>query len=274
MTAGDVRKVALVQLNGHPEKARNLEAVERLVDEVCAAEAPELVALPEMVTSIGARREARLAAAETFPDGEMYGLLQGLARRHGVALHGGSLLEAGPEGKCFNTTVVFGPDGSERARYRKIHLFDITTPSGKVFRESDNFAAGREVVTTPALGTTLGLSICYDLRFPELYQALAHRGADILAVPSAFTVETGRDHWEPLLRARAIETASWVIAATQWGPHGDSGRASYGHAVVVDPWGHVTARLPDGAGWLVAHMDLARTARVRSQIPVHDHKVL
>jgi len=143
-----------------------------------------------------------------------------------------------------------------------------------VFRESDNFAAGREVVTTPALGTTLGLSICYDLRFPELYQALAHRGARILAVPSAFTVETGRDHWEPLLRARAIETASWVLAATQWGPHGDSGRASYGHAVVVDPWGHITARRPDGEGWLVAHIDLARVARVRAQIPVHDHKVL
>jgi nitrilase len=274
MAGGDVRKVALVQLNGQPEKAHNLEAVERLVDDVCAAEGPEFVALPEMVTSIGARREARLAAAETFPDGEMYGLLRRLAARHGVTLHGGSLLEAGPAGKCFNTTVVFGPDGAELARYRKIHLFDITTPSGKVFRESDDFAAGREVVTTPALGTVVGLSICYDLRFPELYQALARRGAEILAVPSAFTVETGRDHWEPLARARAIETASWVIAATQWGPHGDGGRASYGHAVVVDPWGHVVARRPDGEGWLVAHVDLARTARVRAQIPVHDHKVL
>jgi hypothetical protein len=166
-------------------------------------------------------------------------------------------LEAGTAGKCFNTTVVFGPDGAELARYRKIHLFDITTPSGKVFRESDHFGRGREIVTAPVLGTTLGLSICYDLRFPELYQALAARGAEILAVPSAFTVETGRDHWEPLLRARAIETASWVIAATQWGPHGESGRTSYGHAVVVDPWGHVVARKPDGEGWLTAHLDLA-----------------
>ena len=274
MPAGELRKIALVQLNGRPGKAHNLEAVERLVDEVCAAEGPELVALPEMVTSIGAKRDERLAHAETFPNGEMYGLLQGLARRHGVTLHGGSLLEAGPDGKCFNTTVVFGPDGTELARYRKIHLFDITTPSGKVFRESDHFGRGREIVTAPVLGTTLGLSICYDLRFPELYQALAARGAEILAVPSAFTVETGRDHWEPLLRARAIETASWVVAATQWGPHGESGRTSYGHAVVVDPWGHVVARKPDGEGWLTAHLDLARTARVRGQIPVHDHKVL
>jgi nitrilase len=267
-------KVALIQLNGQPEKARNLAAVERLVDEVCAAEAPALVALPEMVTSIGGKRDERLAMAETFPDGEMYGLLADLAARHRITLHGGSLLEAGPDGKCFNTTVVFGPDGGELARYRKLHLFDITTPSGKVFRESDHFARGGEIVTVPALGTTLGLSICYDLRFPELYQALAARGATILAVPSAFTVETGRDHWEPLLRARAIETASWVIAATQWGPHGESGRSSYGHAAVVDPWGHVVARKPDGEGWLTAHLDLDRTARVRRQIPVHDHKVL
>ncbi len=274
MAAGDVRKVALIQLNGQPEKARNLEAVERLVGEVCAAEGPELVALPEMVTAIGAKRDERLAYAETFPGGEMYGLLRDLARRHGVTLHGGSLLEAGPAGKCFNTSVVFGPDGGELARYRKIHLFDITTPSGRVFRESDHFARGREIVTVPVLGTTMGLSICYDLRFPELYQALAKRGAELIAVPSAFTVETGRDHWEPLLRARAIETASWIIAATQWGPHGESGRTSYGHAVVIDPWGHVVARRADGEGWLTAHVDLARTARVRSQIPVHEHKVL
>ncbi len=274
MAAGDVRKIALIQLNGQPDKARNLDAVERLVAEVCTTEGPEFVALPEMVTAIGTTREARLAAAETFPDGEMYRLLAGLAARFEVTLHGGSLLEAGPDGKCFNTSVVFGPDGGERARYRKLHLFDVTTPSGRVFRESDHFARGDAVVTAPALGTTLGLSICYDVRFPELYQALARRGATVLAVPSAFTVETGRDHWEPLVRARAIETASWVVAATQWGPHGDGGRSSYGHAVVVDPWGHVVARRPEGEGWLVAHLDLARTARVRAQIPVHAHKVL
>lgn len=274
MAGDDVHKVALIQLNGQPDKADNLRAVTRLVDAVCAAERPALVALPEMVTSIGAGREARLAHAETFPDGEMYGLLRGLARRHRVTLHGGSLLEAGPHGKCFNTTVVFGPDGVELARYRKLHLFDITTPSGEVFRESDHFARGEAVAAAPVFDTTMGLSICYDLRFPELYQALAARGAEIIAVPSAFTVETGRDHWEPLLRARAIETASWVVAAAQWGPHGDGGRRSYGHSAVVDPWGHVVARLPDGEGWLTAHLDRARTARVRTQIPVHEHKVL
>jgi len=274
LAASGLRKIALIQLNGQPEKARNLEAVERLVDEACTAERPELVMLPEMVTSIGARRDARLAAAETFPDGEMYQLLARLARRHGITLHGGSLLEAGAEGQCWNTTVAFGPDGGELARYRKIHLFDITTPSGRVFRESDHFGRGREIVTMPALDTTLGLSICYDLRFPELYQALARAGATMIAVPSAFTVETGRDHWEVLLRARAIETACWVLAATQWGPHGESGRSSYGHALVVDPWGHVVARRAEGEGWLTAHVDLARVERVRAQIPVHDHKVL
>jgi len=270
----DRRKVALLQLNGHPDKSRNLAAVERLIDDVCACEAPELVLLPEMVTSIGGNRDIRLRAAETFPDGEMYGLLSALAARHRVLVHGGSLLEAGPAGKCYNTTVVFGPDGGELARYRKIHLFDITTPSGKVYRESDHFARGREIATVPALDTTLGLSICYDLRFPELYQALARAGARLIAVPSAFTVETGRDHWEVLLRARAIETACYVLAAAQWGPHGESGRSSYGHALVVDPWGHVVARCPDGEGWLTAHLELDRIARVRAQIPVHDHKVL
>ena len=269
-----MNKVVLVQLNGQPDKAGNLAAIARLVDEACAAEHPDWVLLPEMVTSIGGDRETRLGAAETFPDGDTYRRLQELARRHRVLLHGGSLLERGPEGKCYNTTVVFGPDGAERGRYRKIHLFDIETPSGRVFRESDAFAAGREVVTLSDLSPKLGLSICYDLRFPELYQALARQGAEAIAVPSAFTLETGRDHWEPLLRARAIETGSWVLAPAQWGPHGPTGRTSYGHSLVVDPWGHITARLADGEGWLATRIDAGKVARVRGLIPVQRHKVL
>ncbi|MEO1092979.1 MAG: carbon-nitrogen hydrolase family protein [Pseudomonadota bacterium] len=267
-------KVALVQLNGQPEKAANLRAVERLVDEACWAERPDLVLLPEVVTAIGGDREARLGAAESIPDGAMYRLLADLARRHGVVVHGGSLLETGADGKCFNTTVLFDADGAELARYRKLHLFDITTPSGKVFRESDNFDRGDRVVTVDLLGTRLGLSICYDLRFPELYRALADRGAKLVAVPSAFTVETGRDHWEVLLRARAIETGCFVLAAAQWGVHGTSGRRSFGHSMVVDPWGHVIARLGDGEGWLATRLDLAKVDRVRQQIPVHAHRVL
>ncbi|MFW5681179.1 MAG: carbon-nitrogen hydrolase family protein [Pseudomonadota bacterium] len=267
-------KVVLVQLNGQPDKSHNLERIARLVDDACAAERPDWVLLPEMVTSIGGDRETRRAAAETFPEGDTYRLLQDLARRHEVLLHGGSLLERGPDGKCWNTTVVFDRGGRDLGRYRKIHLFDIETPSGRVFRESDAFAAGAEVVTLTQVTPPLGLSICYDLRFPELYQELARQGAEVIAVPSAFTVETGRDHWEVLLRARAIETGSWVLAAAQWGVHGPTGRTSYGHSLVVDPWGHVTARLGDGEGWLAARLDPGKTARVRRQIPVHDHKVI
>lgn len=267
-------KVALVQLNGQPEKARNLATAQRLIDELVAAERPDWVLLPEVTTAIGGDRAQRLAAAETFPEGEAYRLFQDLARQHRVLLHTGSLLERGPQDKCYNTTVVFGPDGGELGRYRKIHLFDIETPSGRVFRESDGFAPGREVVVLDAVQPALGLSICYDLRFPELYQALVRRGAGVIAVPSAFTVETGRDHWEVLLRARAIETGSWMLAAAQWGPHGTRGRTSYGHSLVVDPWGHVVARLGDGEGWLTARLDPARVERVRSLIPVHQHKVL
>lgn len=267
-------KVALIQLQGQPDKAANLDAVARLVDEVVAVERPDWVFLPEVVTAIGGDRAQRRAAAETFPDGAMYRLLQDLARRHRLLVHGGSLLEERPDGKCGNTTVVFGPDGTELGRYRKIHLFDIETPSGQVYRESDDFAPGREVVVLDQVDPPLGLSICYDLRFPELYQELAKRGAKVIAVPSAFTVETGRDHWEVLLRARAIETQSWIVAAAQWGTHGPRGRASYGHSLVVDPWGHVVARLGDGAGWVTARLDMARVDRVRRLIPVHAHKVL
>ncbi|TVQ34535.1 MAG: carbon-nitrogen hydrolase family protein [Geminicoccaceae bacterium] len=267
-------KVVLVQLNGQPDKAHNLATIERLVDAACAAERPDWVFLPEMVTSIGGDRATRLAAAETFPDGAVYRLLQDLARRHGVLLHGGSLLEQGPAGKCYNTTVVFDEEGQDLGRYRKLHLFDIETPSGRVFKESDAFAAGCEVVTLSSVTPPLGLSICYDLRFPELYQALMRQGAEVIAVPSAFTLETGRDHWEVLLRARAIETASWVVAAAQWGGHGPTGRTSYGHSLVVDPWGHVVARHGDGEGWCAARIDPAKTERVRRQIPVHRHKVL
>ena len=268
------RKVALVQLNGQPDKARNLEAVARLVEDVCTAEQPDWVLLPEVTTAIGGDRDQRLAAAEIFPDGEMYGLLQKLARDHAALVHAGSLLERGPNDKCFNTTVVFAPDGGELGRYRKIHLFDIETPSGQVYRESDGFLPGREVVVLDRVEPTLGLSICYDLRFPELYQALARKGAQVIAVPAAFTAETGRDHWEVLLRARAIETGCWVLAAAQWGAHGPKGRSSYGHSLVVDPWGHVTARLDEGEGWVIAEVDAARVERVRRLIPVHRHKVL
>jgi deaminated glutathione amidase len=266
-------KVALLQMRSGDDKARNLEQAARLVDEAVAAERPDLVALPEVFPWLGRGAEGRRVAAETLPDGEAYGLLRALARRHGILVHGGSLLERDGE-RLYNTTVVFDRDGREVARYRKIHLFDVTTPDGTSYRESDSFGRGTEVVTVDLEGWRLGLSICYDMRFPELYQALARKGAEILLVPSNFTLMTGKDHWEPLLRARAIETQCYVLAPAQWGAWAGGTRHAYGHTLAIDPWGHVVARAPDRVGWITARLDRDHLDHVRSLIPVAAHKVL
>lgn len=268
-------KVSVVQLNSQEDKAANLEQARRLVEAAVAADHPDLVVLPEMFPYLGADgdRDGRWAAAEALPNGETYALLQSLATKHGIHIHGGSLLEK--DGKSlYNTTVAFGPDGRELARYRKIHLFDVTTPDGKEYKESATFSRGREVVTYEALGARIGCTICYDLRFPELFQALAKKGADIIIVPAAFTLATGKDHWEVLLRARAIETETYVIASAQCGTFAKGQRATYGHSLVVDPWGHVVARASDGIGFVTARLDLAYVYKVRERIPVAEHKVL
>ena len=174
-----------------------------------------------------------------------------------------------------NTTVVFDRDGGEVARYRKIHMFDIETPDGVSYRESASFKPGDAVVTYDCEGTTVGCAICYDLRFPYLFQALVEAGAAVIALPSAFTLQTGKDHWEVLCRARAIEAQSYFVAPAQTGPHqvGNETRHTYGHSLVVDPWGHVTARASDGAGFVSARLDPARVAQVRQRMPVQDHRV-
>ena len=161
------------------------------------------------------------------------------------------------------------------ARYRKIHLFDIDLPGGPTFRESAHIAPGDDVVAVPTPLGVIGLSICYDLRFPELYRKLVDAGAEILTVPSAFTLQTGKDHWHPLLRARAIECQSWVLAPAQEGRHDDQGlRHSYGHALIADPWGTVVAECGDGEGFCLAEIDLERVRRVRAAIPVEQHRRL
>jgi nitrilase len=199
-----------------------------------------------------------------------------MAMAHGVAIHGGSIGEL-DGGKLYNTTVVFGPDGAELARYRKIHLFDITTPDGTGYRESATYGSGTDIVTCDVAGFKIGLAICYDLRFPELFLALRRAGAELIMLPAAFTVPTGRDHWEPLLRARAIETQCWLAAAATCGTHADAKgerRETYGHSLVCDPWGLVVARASDGPGWATARLDPALTARVRRDMPVLDHRRL
>ena len=280
-------KISLIQMNTQENKSANLAQAEQLIDRAAAEDRPDLVLLPEMFTMLSESLEAKRALAETLPgqDGaatgathaEAYALLQGLAARHRIHIHGGSLLErAGDKGgdKFFNTSVAFDRDGREVARYRKIHLFDVVTPDGKVYAESANVGRGTEIVTYQLEGHTVGCSICYDVRFPELYQALAKQGAEIIVVPSAFTLQTGKDHWEPLLRARAIETETYVLAAAQTGSFANGTRTHYGHSLVADPWGHVIARAQDKVGFVTARLDFSLLRDVRQRIPVANHKVL
>ncbi|MBI3512767.1 MAG: carbon-nitrogen hydrolase family protein [Proteobacteria bacterium] len=273
-------------MNTQENKSANLAQAEQLIDRAVAEDRPDLVLLPEMFTMLSENLEAKRAVAETLPapdgttnavPGEAYALLQNLAARHRVHVHGGSLLErAKNEGgdKFFNTSVAFDRDGREVARYRKIHLFDVVTPDGKVYAESANVGRGSEIVTYQLEGHTVGCSICYDVRFPELYQALAKQGAEIIVVPSAFTLQTGKDHWEPLLRARAIETETYVLAAAQCGSYANGNRTHYGHSLVADPWGHVIARAQDKVGFVTTRLDFTLLRDVRQRIPVHEHKVL
>lgn len=273
-------RVCAIQLAPGHDRAANVAEAGRLMTAASAERRFDLVALPEVWSCLGGPRSGKLAAAEDFaspdPDGP-YATLREFAARHAVFVHGGSILERGPDGLLFNTTVVFGRDGAELARYRKIHLFDIVSPDGTGYRESATFAPGDAIVTADLGEATLGLAICYDLRFPALFAGLRRAGADILALPAAFTTPTGRAHWEVLIRARAIETQCWIVAPATCGSHvGPDGaaRTTFGHSMVVDPWGTVVARLDDAPGWCGADVNLAAAARIRRDMPVLDHNVL
>jgi deaminated glutathione amidase len=259
-----VLRAAAVQLNSNVDKARNLDAAERLV-RAAAADGAELVALPEKWNLL-AGGEGLLAGAEPL-DGPSLTGARGWARELGIHLLAGSIAErGGDEGeKASNTSVLIGPEGEDLAVYRKIHMFDVDA-GGVSYRESEHELAGSEVVTGPVGELIAGLSVCYDLRFPELFRILALRGARLLTVPSAFTAATGRDHWEVLLRARAIENQAFVIAPNQVGeapPH----FASFGHSAIVDPWGAVLAMAPDEECFIAADLDLAAQDRVREELP-------
>jgi predicted amidohydrolase len=255
-------RAAVVQLNSNGDKARNLGAAERLV-RAAAADGAELVALPEKWNLLAGGEEL-LAGAEPL-DGPSLGAAREWARDLGIHLLAGSVAEAGPSGRSFNASVLIGPDGHDLAVYRKIHMFDVDV-DGVAYRESEHEAPGEEIVTASVGGVAAGLSVCYDLRFPELYRILAVRGARIVTVPSAFTEATGRDHWEVLLRARAIEDQVFVLAPNQVGeapPHFHS----HGHSAIVDPWGEVLAVAPDGERFVAADLDLGAQERVRESLP-------
>jgi predicted amidohydrolase len=264
---------AVVQMTSGSDLERNLARAAEWIG-AAARRGAELVALPEMFPLM--REEGASAVnphAQDVPDGPVLRFLSEQAAEHRIVLAGGSFPEriAG-DTRVFNTSTVFGPEGELLALYRKIHLFDVDLP-GAVLRESARVAAGSELAVAKTAACTLGLSICYDVRFPELYRQLAERGAQVLLVPSAFTVPTGRDHWEVLLRARAIENQCFVVASAQFGDHNPT-RRSYGRSLIADPWGTVLCTVPDGEGIALAELDFARQADIRRRLPALRHRRL
>lgn len=265
-----ILKVSLIQMNTRDDKAENLRVARDLIEAAVESDRPDLVSLPETWTSMTSNFEVQYANSETLPDGEACRMMAALARTHGIYVHGGSIAERS-DGKCFNTTLVFNPSGEIIAKYRKIHLFDVDVPGGLSYRESDVMKAGSDVVTCMVGNTTVGLSICYDMRFPELFRALRDHGAKVIFLPAAFTMMTGKDHWETLIKARAIETQSWLVATGQVFDHDNGTKVCYGRSIIVDPWGTVIAKAPDKVGYVTATIDPAYADEVRAKMPVMQH---
>jgi deaminated glutathione amidase len=257
-------RVAAVQLNSSADQAGNLATADRLT-RAAAAQGAQLIVLPEKWTAMGSEQELRDSAQAL--DGAAVSWARETARELRIDLVAGSILEAVPgQAKLANTSVHVGPDGEIIAVYRKIHMFDVEV-AGRVYRESELEQPGEEIVLSrTACGVELGLSVCYDLRFPELYRILAVRGARIITIPAAFTLATTRDHWETLVRARAIEDQAFVIAANQFGAH-PAGQHSGGRSMIVDPWGIVLAQAADGEGAILAELDLDRQLEIRASLP-------
>ena len=272
-------RTAAIQLCATPDVDGNLRNVERLSREAAEAGA-EVIMLPEAFAFLGPEREKR-SVLEPLPairegaraePGPVLARCQALARETGCHLILGGFHESSPDPeKSYNTCVHLTPDGNVAAAYRKIHLFDISLADGTQLRESSRTLPGDSVVTSRLPFGVLGLSVCYDIRFPYLYQELADQGATVLTVPSAFTRTTGAAHWHVLLRARAIECQSYVVAAAQHG-HNWGKRTSYGHSLIIDPWGQVLAELKEGDGFICADIDPAEVSRVRAELPSLQHR--
>ena len=260
----DLLRVACAQLTSGPDKAANLEKAESLVARAAATGA-DVVVLPEKWNAIG-NAEVLHAAAEPLDGGESVAAMSEWARRHGVTLVGGSIVEhrEGRE-KLSNTSIVFDPDGEIAGLYRKIHLFDVEV-GGHVYHESESEEPGDVPVVAHAEGWPIGLTVCYDLRFPELFRILALEGAELVTVPAHFTTPTGKDHWQVLLRARAIENQYYVAAAAQVGET-LRGRPAYGRSAIVDPWGIVLAQAPDEETVIAGELDRARLQQIRAKLP-------
>jgi len=256
--------VAVLQMNSGEDKSTNVETAQRLIDEAAATGA-RLVVLPEIWTYLGGD-DGNRTNAEPIP-GPVTAALAAKAQQHGIYLHGGSILEKREgEPKLFNTTVVFDPNGEIVAQYSKIHIFDVVLDGVATYRESNTVKRGEEIVTFDLDGTTIGLAICYDLRFPELFRILRLRGADVIVLPAAFTMTTGKDHWEVLIRARAIENQVYMVSCGQFGADA-AGKWCYGRSLIADPWGTVLGTAPDREHVLTATLDLDYLQKVRRQVP-------
>ena len=269
-------KVTVIQLNSKTNKKKNLNEAMLLAEKAIVADKPDLIAFPEMMAFYGGTDEDKKSSAEDIPDGETTQQLSTLAKTNKIFVHGGSFCEKAGN-KIYNTTLAFDRSGEIIAQYRKIHLFDITTPDGKSYKESDTVISGDQVITYKADDLVIGCSICYDLRFSELYLELAKKNADLIMIPAAFTLQTGKDHWSTLIKARAIETQAYVLAPAQCGeyPDGKGGlRQTWGHSMIVDPWGHVIAQASDGIGWASATINSDYLQTIRNNVPVANHRVL
>ena len=263
-------RMAVIQLNSRTNPSENMAAVEQLLDRAAAMGA-QFVGLPELWTYLGPY-DGYEEAAQTIP-GPAITLLQEKARKHNMIVHGGSIVEHHPTlpGKFYNTSVLINRSGEIVARYRKIHLFDVQLANGEKHLESERIVPGDRVVTAEVDGITFGLTVCYDLRFPELYRSLVLRGAQVLLVPAGFTLHTGRDHWEVLLRARAIENLCYVVAPGQVGTYPPN-KHCFGRSMIVDPWGLVIAQAQDMPTVILSEVDLAQIEQARAQIPCLEHR--
>ncbi|KAA5803679.1 carbon-nitrogen hydrolase family protein [Alkalicaulis satelles] len=259
-------KIALVQMRSGTDPARNIDDAEAMIREA-AAEGARLVITPEITNLVQRDPSALFDALRTPREDPSLVRFSDTAQALGIDVLAGSLALLGPDGRAVNRSCLFGPDGALKASYDKIHMFDVNLGAGESYSESENFAPGDRAVMAEAAGLKLGLSICYDVRFAYLYRRLAKAGATVMTVPSAFTRPTGRAHWEVLLRARAIETGSFILAPAQGGKHED-GRKTWGHSMVIGPWGEIIAQLAhDEPGLLYAEIDPEDALRARLRIP-------
>lgn len=254
--------IALIQLDTQDQIDFNLQKISDLIDEA-AQKGAQVIALPEVSTYIGTDRAGHV---EELTEGKSFKLFSQKAKEHGLWIHGGSIYGMNPKdpSKPFNTSLIVNPQGELVASYNKIHLFDVDIKKGPVVKESDNISRGEEIVTVDTDYGKWGLAICYDMRFPELFRLLALDGAEILFIPANFTTSTGKDHWETLLRARAIENSCYVVAAAQIGIKPKF--TAYGRSSVVDPWGNIIAKAPDKEGVTLAEIDLEDVEKYRNQV--------